>query len=159
MNRILIISSLFFAFAFLSCTHRPKSEEVVSVYATGEVSKRYTLVEGKKEGIMADYYIDGKLKSERFFENDIQVGKSTFYYPSGKVKEVHYHDQGQKHGGDTIFYESGTPQMVITFNHGLKDGFLRKWGEDGTLIFEAKYAMEKLVEVKGESLGRDSIQK
>ncbi len=158
MNRILIISSLFFAFAFLSCKKGPKSEEVVSVYATGEVSKRHTLIDGKKEGKMIDYYLDGKLKSERFFENDIQVGKSTFYYPSGKIKEVQYHDQGQIHGGDTIFYESGATQMVVTFNHGLKDGYVRKWGEDGTLIFEAKYAMEKLVEVKGEKLHPDTLQ-
>ncbi|MEO5907079.1 MAG: hypothetical protein ABIQ11_10155 [Saprospiraceae bacterium] len=158
MKRILILSGFVFVFAFLACKKGPESVEVVGNYATGEVSRRHTLVDGKKEGKMTDYYLDGSLKSERFFENDLQVGKSTFYYPSGKVQEVQYYDQGQKHGGDTIFYESGVPQFLVTFNHGLKDGYVRKWGEDGSLIYEAKYAMEKLVEVKGEPLHPDTLQ-
>lgn len=158
MHIVLCISGLFMMLSITSCTQEPKTVEVIGNYATGEVSRRHTLVNGKKEGQMTDYYLDGKLKSERLFDNDIQVGKSTFYYPNGKVQEVQYYEQGQKHGGDTIFYESGAPQMVITFNHGLKDGYLRKWGEDGTLIFEAKYAMEKLVEVKGEKLHPDTLQ-
>jgi antitoxin component YwqK of YwqJK toxin-antitoxin module len=158
LNKILGFSGLLIMLLFSSCKQKSKGEEVIGNYATGEVSRRHTLVDGKKEGKMVDYYLDGKLKSERFFKNDIQVDKSTFYYPSGKVQEVQYYDQGQKHGGDTIFYESGAPQMVVTFNHGQKDGYLRKWGEDGALIYEAKYAMEKLVEVNGESLGRDSIR-
>lgn len=158
MYKILGISGLFIILSIYSCKPESKKEEVIGNYVTGEVSRRHTLVDGKKEGKMTDYYPDGRLKSERFFENDIQVGKSTFYYPSGNVKEVQYYDEGQKHGGDTIFYESGAPQMIVTFNHGLKDGYVRTWNEEGVLIYEAKYAMEKLVEVKGESLGRDSIQ-
>lgn len=158
MNKILIIAILFLLSTVQSCQKGPEIEEVIGTYASGEISRRHTLVDGKKKGKMTDYYLDGKLKSERFFENDIQVGKSTFYYPSGKVQEVQYYDRGQKHGGDTIFYESGAPQMVVTFNHGQKDGYLRKWSENGTLIFEAKYAMEKLVEVKGEDLRHDTLR-
>ena len=59
-------------------------------------------VNGKKEGVMTEYYKDGKIKGDRLFKNDIQIGKSTFYYPSGKVKEVQYYEEGKITGGDTL---------------------------------------------------------
>lgn len=140
------------------CKREPEKIEVVQNYGTGEISRRYTKIDGKKEGLMIDYYPSGSLKGERMFENDIQVGKTTIYHKNGKIKEVQYYTDGKIHGGDTLFYDTGQPEMVLTFNKGLKDGYVRKWSQDGTLIYEAKYENEILVEVKGKPLVHDSIQ-
>jgi len=145
-----------FGFA-LSCKSEPKKTEVVMNYITGEVSRRYETINGKKEGLMRDFHQDGTLKAERFFENDMQVGKTTIYHKNGKIREVQYFKDGKLHGGDTTFYDDGKPEMVITFNTGNKDGYLRKWGPDGSLIYEAKYENEVLVEVKGQPIKKDSI--
>jgi len=142
----------------VSCKQEPKKVEVVKNYVTGEISRRYYVIDGKKEGLMTDYHPDGSLKAERFFENDTQVGKTTIYHKNGKVKEVQYYKEGKLHGGDTLFYDDGKPEMVITFNLGKKDGYIRKWAQDGSLIYEAKYSNEVLVEVKGETIRKDSIK-
>jgi antitoxin component YwqK of YwqJK toxin-antitoxin module len=157
----LIIICFFTSFIFVNsgCKRKPEKIEVVQNYGTGEISRRYTKIDGKKEGLMIDYYPNGKLKGERIFENDIQVGKTTIYHKNGRIKEVQYYTDGKIHGGDTLFYETGQPEMVINFNKGQKDGYLRKWAQDGSLIYEAKYQNEVLVEVKGEPLVRDTIQK
>jgi len=156
------LSILFFfaSFAIVNCAckREPEKIEVVQNYGTGEISRRYTKIDGKKEGKMIDYYPDGNLKGEKLFENDIQVGKTTIYYKTGEVKEVQYYVDGKRHGGDTLFYKTGQPEMVLTFNKGLKDGYVRKWAQDGSLIYEAKYENEVLVEVKGERLVQDTIQ-
>lgn len=137
-----------------------KKEEVIQHFPTGEISKRHTEMNKKKEGVMTDYYKDGKVKSERLFKNDMQIGKSTFYYPSGKIKEVQYYEEGKITGGDTLFYETGKPEFLRTYTKGILDGYLRKWAPDGTIIYEAKYSNDTLVEVKGEPIKRDStIQK
>lgn len=141
-----------------SCTQAPKPIEVVENYGTGETSRTYTTIDGKKEGMMVDYYPDGSLKGERMFKNDIQVGKTTLYHKSGGVREVQYYQNGKVHGGDTIFYEDGKPEMLVTFNEGVKDGYVRKWNKEGVMIYEAKYEMEKLVEVKGQPIQKDSIE-
>ena len=147
-----------FILLFTSCkSEDSKPTEIIMNYGTGAVSSRYTEINHKKEGKMTDYYPDGKLKAERIFEHDIQVGKTTLYYESGKIKEVQYYADGKIIGGDTVFYEDGKPQFLITFTKGLKDGYVRKWGEDGSLTYEAKYSNEKLVEVKGEAINPDSI--
>lgn len=159
LKKILWALSFLMVFGFLfSCKPEPKKVEVVKNYVTGEVSRRYHTINGKKEGVMTDFHPDGSLKAERFFENDVQVGKTTIYHKNGKIREVQYYKDGKIHGGDTTFYEDGKPEMVVTFNTGLKDGYVRKWGTDGTLIYEAKYSNETLVEVKGEAVSKDSIQ-
>ena len=137
------------AVIFPSCHNENKPQEILGHYENGTISRKHTLINGKKEGLMTEYYKDGNLKAEMHFENDIQVGKATFYYPSGKVEEVQYFDQGKLHGGDTVFYEDGTPKFVRTFHHGLKDGYLRKWDSTGVMIYEVKFSMDTLKEVEG----------
>jgi len=95
---------------------------------------------------------------ERLFENDEQVGKTTFYYPSGSVKEVQYYDHGKMNGGDTVFYDGGKLQFLRTWKNGVLDGYLRKWDENGVMNYEAKYANNRLVEVKGQSVDPDSLR-
>ncbi len=148
---VLIVMSV----AMHSCG--PKQEEIVQNYPSGEVSRRHTVIDGKKEGKMTEYYKDGKIKGERLFENDLQVGKSVFYYPSGKIKETQYFKDGKIYGGDTMFYESGKPEFVRNYTNGLRDGYLRRWSEEGILLYEARYEQDSLVEVKGQSLADDSL--
>lgn len=157
MNRMLK-SLLLISILTLTALGCKDKTEVVQNYGTGEISRRYNLIDGKKEGLMVDYYPDGSLKGERMFRNDTQVDKTIIYYKSGKVQEVQYYKDGKIHGGDTVFYEDGSPQFVLTFDTGIKDGYVRKWSPDGTLIYEAKYAHDTLVEVKGQVLNRDSTE-
>lgn len=98
---------------------------------------------------MTDYYNSGELMAERWFENDQQHGRTTIYYPGGALKEVQYFDKGLRQAGDTIWYEDGKIQFITAMKDNKKDGFLRKWDTSGNLVFEAKYMMDSLVEVKG----------
>ena len=100
MNSNLICLSVLGLFTFLilgssGCKRVPEKIEVVQNYGTGEISRRYTTIDGKKEGKMIDYYPNGKLKGERMFENDIQVGKTTLYHKNGRIKEVQYYADGK----------------------------------------------------------------
>jgi antitoxin component YwqK of YwqJK toxin-antitoxin module len=135
----------------------PKPVEIVQTYGTGAVSRRHTEINGKKEGKMTEYYKDGKVKGERLFENDVQVGKTVYYYPSGRIKEAQYYEEGKMHGGDTVFYENGKPQFLRTYNKGILDGYIRKWAQDGSLIYEARYANDTVVEVMGKAVHPDSL--
>jgi len=153
--RISSLSMLLFIFWFSIQSCGSKSEEIVQTYVSGEVRRTHTEINGKKEGKMTEYYKDGKVKAEMLFENDLQVGKSIMYYPSGKIQQVQYFDKGKLNGGDTTFYESGKPQFLRTFSNGKMDGYIRKWNEHDSIIYEARYAHDTLVEVKGQVLRPD----
>jgi antitoxin component YwqK of YwqJK toxin-antitoxin module len=151
-----ILISIFLCSAMItSCGS--KEVEIVQNYGTGEVSRKHTEINGKKQGKMIEYYKDGKIKGERLFKDDIQIDKSTFYYPSGKVQEVQYYEEGKMNGGDTVFYESGQPQFLRTYNKGVLDGYIRKWAQDGSIIYEAKYRNDTLIEVKGVPVHPDTL--
>lgn len=135
-------------------TDKSKPVEILQNYATGEPSRRYFEVNGKKEGTMTDYYPRGQIKATRLFKNDIQVGRTILYYKNGKIQESQYYSNGVKHGGDTIFHENGLPRLAIQFTEGKKNGYVRTWDMEGKLIFEAKYEMDSLKEVKGKAIQR-----
>ncbi|MBK6931348.1 MAG: hypothetical protein IPH12_10965 [Saprospirales bacterium] len=128
------------------------AKERVEKYGSGEISRRYQEINGKKQGKMTDFYPGGRLKAERWFENDQQAGRTVLYYPGGQIMEVQYYQNGKKEGGDTVFYESGQPQFVMWYAGEKKNGYLRKWSSDGALVFEARYANDSLVEVKGQRI-------
>lgn len=158
-NRITsIIITLAFGLQTACGPASPQTEERVERFETGAVSRRVNLVDGKREGKMTDYFPDGKLMAERWFKMGKQDGKTTVFYPGGAVKEVQYYQGGAQTGGDTIWYEDGRIQFAVQFKESKKNGYLRKWGPAGDLIFEAKYAMDTLVEVKGESISQESIK-
>ncbi len=141
--------------SILACESKPK--EVLQYYPSGELSRKHFEIKGKKEGQMTDYYKDGKVKSLRTFNNDVEVGQSVFFYPGGAVKERIYLADGKLNGGDTVFYESGQPQFMRNWNHGLMDGYVRKWDTLGVVTYEAKYANDQLIEVQGKSVHPDSL--
>lgn len=156
---LLLTLSVYCLIVFLpgGCKSGPdpdKPVEKIQYYGTGEVSRRFFEVNGKKEGEMKDFYPNGSLKAIRLFENDIQIGRTVIYYPGGQIKETQYYADGMKEGSDTVFYESGQPQLMLNFHEDKQHGYVRKWSPEGELIFEARYEMDSLVEVKGEAVRR-----
>lgn len=153
MIRLLSFAILLFLLHAVACeSSEPQSYERIERLESGAVTRRVQIVNGKKEGKMTDYYPDGKIKGERWFQNDLQTGRTVLYYPGGQIMEAQYFVDGKKQGGDTVWYENGRTQFATWFETGKKNGYLRKWSPEGELIFEARYAMDSLVEVKGERI-------
>jgi antitoxin component YwqK of YwqJK toxin-antitoxin module len=138
-------------------TPESRNYERIERLESGAITRRVQIVNGKKEGKMTDYYPDGRLKGERWFEHDRQTGRTVLYYPGGQVMETQFYVDGLKQGGDTVWYDNGRPQFTTWFEAGKKNGYLHKWSPDGQLIFECRYANDTLVEVKGEHISRESL--
>ena len=147
-NTILALLGFVLLLAIVACKNTKGPEERTLKHQDGSIRRRYTMVEGKIDGEMLDYYPQtGAVQSKRQFEKGVQVGRTELFYPDGKLKEVQYYQGGKKQRGDTIFYPNGKPQFLITFKNGKMDGPMRRWEEDGTLFFEAHYVQDSLKEV------------
>lgn len=127
-------------------------QEVKVHYESGELHKQYFVRNGKKEGEYLDYRRNGTIRSRLQFVNDLQSGKTIFYTEDGKIREVQYYIDGKREYGDTLFYPEGGIEFTTDFKNGLKHGYLRKWDKNGEIFFEAKYDMDKLIEVNGENV-------
>jgi len=142
-NQILLCIVLVWA----ACQASQK-EHLLYYKDSGAVLRRYYTVNDKIEGKMFEYHPDGTVKFERNFENGVENGPVSTYYPNGKVKEKQYIDHGKIQGSDTIWNADGRVQRVTNFRDGKVDGDLRTWNPDGSLLFEARYSMDSLLEMK-----------
>ncbi|MEI6411950.1 MAG: hypothetical protein WCR52_21340 [Bacteroidota bacterium] len=146
-------------FTFLAaCSDSKPKEKLIYYKDSNAVLRRYFTIKDQIDGLMQEYYQDGKVKMERNFKNGIQTGPSIAYYPDGKHKERQYFVNGVQEGGDTLFYPDGKPQFIVQFKGGKKDGALQKWTEDGVLFFEAIYQMDSLKSVKSQNPNLKNVE-
>lgn len=136
-----------------SCTNTTSQvEERIDKYPSGITSRTYKLINGKKEGLMTDYYPRGQLLSKRLFKNDLQHGVSNHFYESGAKKEVQYFVNGKREGGDTVWFESGKIRYIFNFKNDLREGPMKTFDENGKLVLEVIYEKDQPKTVNGEPL-------
>ncbi|MCO6484403.1 MAG: hypothetical protein J5I41_01370 [Saprospiraceae bacterium] len=121
-------------------------------FPSGALQSRWTEVDGRIEGVMEEFDMEGNRRVVRTFQNGRENGRTVFYNRQGGIEEVQYYREGIKEGGDTMFDASGRPRFVLSYKGGKKHGFLRKWSDDGSLLYEARFDMDTLVEVRGQKI-------
>jgi antitoxin component YwqK of YwqJK toxin-antitoxin module len=119
--------------------------EEYEYYNTGEPEKKFTLVEGKREGPCEWYFKDGRLKGVIQFANDLQDGKSEYYYPNGKLREVQYYQAGKQTGWDSIWYPNGQLFQVNHFVNGKLEGDQYHYDSTGQLKHHGLFQADTLV--------------
>lgn len=134
---------------FVACTDSMSTPQKRYIYfENGKIRREYEVINEKKEGVMVDFYPDGKKKSDRLFKNDIQIGKTTIYHPNGNIKEVQYYDSnGLREKGDTLWYENGTIEYIAQFSNNMKNGLITKFDSSQHAIYRAVFKNDTLVEV------------
>ncbi len=141
----LSISLIFFA----GCSELTSTPQKHYLYfENGKIRREYIVIKDKKEGMMTDFYPDGKKKSDRFFKNDTQIGQTTIYHLNGQIKEVQYYDNiGQREKGDTLWYENGNIEYIAQFSNNMKNGLMAKFDSNQHPIYKAIFKNDSLVKV------------
>jgi antitoxin component YwqK of YwqJK toxin-antitoxin module len=122
-----------------------ETKEVITKFPTGEVSRKYNLVSGRKEGIMTDFYKSGIKRAEKNFQNDLQHGKTEVWHENGRLKEVQYYEKGNQILGDTIYHENGKTYMIIPYEKNVKQGDFYMYDSTGVLMYKAKFEKGRLL--------------
>ena len=144
-NLILFVSLIF----FVACTDSMNTPQKRYLYfENGKIRREYAVIKDKKEGMMLDFYPDGKKKSERFFNNDLQIGRTAIYHFNGNMKEVqYYNNNGQREKGDTLWYENGHIEYIAQFDNNMKNGLITKFDSTQHTIYKAIFKNDSLVQV------------
>lgn len=96
----------------LKIVHFPNSEKVMQ-------SIEYK--NGMKNGYMKEFYRDGSLKANIFFENDTLNDTTLMYHPNGKLMKLHVYKDKLKHGCWKEFNKEGLLYSELFFKNGLLD--------------------------------------
>ncbi|HON79377.1 MAG TPA: hypothetical protein PK544_12855 [Spirochaetota bacterium] len=108
-------------------------------YKDQKVKKEVKYINGKKSGIMHEYYPDGKPKEMSEFDNDLHHGRSNTWWPNGKLKSKGYYRNGKKYGQWHYVHDNGQPHMIGNFKDDQRVGSWRFYSPESLLQKEGEY--------------------
>lgn len=103
---------------------------VTVFHPSGIPHLKYTLVEGKRDGVMQRWDEQGNLREETEYAKDNKHGKVVYYYPSGKKEIEGFFSMGKRTSVWRGWHEDGT----LKYRSEYRDGELKGWKnflEDG----------------------------
>lgn len=156
MNKLFFLCNL--CVILVACKQQEKQSNTQAqkqyiYFENGSIRREFTVIDGKREGLMIDFYPNGVKKMERMMRNDMQVGKTIIFFEDGqKIREVQYYDQnGNREKGDTLWYVNGKIEFIAQFANNKKNGTLEKYDSTGFLIYSASFKDDVLVKVLSEA--------
>lgn len=115
---------------------------IVSFYTNGSTYKSIPVFEGKRQGAMLTYFLDGKLKFLENFDNNKLEGVTKRWGIKEEYQlmaELNY-ENGRLHGVQKKWYASGELHKVLHLENGKENGMQRAYRKNGALYanYEAK---------------------
>jgi hypothetical protein len=110
-----------------------KKEGVWESYYNGELKRKGSYKDGKKNGYYLIYGKNGGLWEKISYKNDIQDGICEWYYDNGQLKRKDLFKDGKMNGISESYYEDGTLKEKGGHVNGKMDGYWEFYNEDGGL--------------------------
>ncbi|MGK5594152.1 MAG: 6-hydroxymethylpterin diphosphokinase MptE-like protein [Parachlamydiaceae bacterium] len=119
--------------------------------------------EGTLEGECLQFYPNGAIKSQQFYENNLLHGPSTFFsqegtllakswfcqgrrigttyrfFKSGQLAAIERWEEGLQNGKQEYFYQSGHIKTLLDYHEGLLNGKVELFYPDGQLKMAASF--------------------
>jgi antitoxin component YwqK of YwqJK toxin-antitoxin module len=90
-----------------------------------------TYKDGKTNGPMTDYFINGAKQMTGFLDEDYWTGQFNWYYENGQKSEEAIYNFGKINGKYTSWYSNGQKKEEVNYINGKKEGCDYKWDENG----------------------------
>ena len=149
---IVLLASLLWPLRVVTQIQSPlnvsKESEVDINNYTGIVSEQYanglpalwkTLIDGKTEGIMLEWYPNGNLRYRANWKNNMGNGKWEYFYPNGKLKSESFYVNDMAQGIYREYHENGKLKMDATYMNNQIDGVELKYDKSGVLLSRKRY--------------------
>lgn len=119
----------------------------------GKKVKELHYMNGKrKEGREYEYYQNGKILSEKNFDNGELKGICKEFYENGRLKKIYFYLRGQKNGEYKEFYENGDIKEKGKYILGNKDGVWEYHSKNGDIKEEIYYEGKKINYLKATAI-------
>jgi len=93
----------------------------------------------KLNGLMINYYPDGKVAEKIMYGNNLKHGECLKYYPDGTLTLRTNYENGKINGRFEAFYENGKPEMTGQYKDNLREGPWVIYRNDGSQRFATEY--------------------
>lgn len=98
-----------------------------------------------QDGIIKNYFPDGKVESEINFNNNIREGEAKFYHSNGNLKEERFYVNGRVEGLVRVYNENGMIKELINLENGKREGPSTLFDDEGNYLTDINYSNGKRV--------------
>lgn len=97
-------------------------------------------------GQAKEFYSNGSLKKEAYFEKGLPQGKVNIYDQNGRLISIEHYEKGLKNGQTVLynFVHNVLSEEILNYKNGLIHGKHQIFGLNGKLVFEEEYKDDKL---------------
>lgn len=116
----------------------------------GNLIKRFTVINGNREGEFYEVLDDTSYIVGRYLNNEENGKVKRYYLSNKKIISEHTFKNGTLHGERIFYYPSGKIQKKENYIEGNLSGNVTLWNEDGSLGAENHYLNGKLTGLQKE---------
>ncbi len=120
-NTIVICGILF----FISCSNTfdgKNGVKIVNFPGTDKICQTVDYKDGKKNGLLKEYFKNGNLKTVQHFKDDKNIDSALYYHPNGKLAVIQIRKNGKKEGCWIKYNEAGQLYSSMCFENNLLNG-------------------------------------
>src|SRR5690606_36029601 len=117
---------------FLSCTQKEKG-----YFDTGELFYIVEIKNGKKNGVLKEYYKNGNIRVISEYYDDKLHGTSVFYTEEGIKDQTVQYENGIISGESITYYKNGNVKSKIFYINNKREGEYHFFNEKGDTIIYA----------------------
>ncbi len=113
-------------------TKKIKNGLLKQYYSDGKIKSAVNFMDGKREGEAKNYYENGNIKLSMVYKNGKKDGKSLFYYENGELyRESNY--KNDELDGERLVYAKGKVKSRIVYKNGYPGLGLQEYLVNGKL--------------------------
>ncbi len=127
----------------------PYSGEAVAYHASGALRLQKKLVNGRTDGVLAEWYENGEKKVEEQWKDGKRHGACTYWYQNGQVEREEKFDMGSPVGVHVAYFENGQMKTKMPYVDGKPYGVWQYWAENGVKEKHEVYEDGVLVRTDG----------
>lgn len=120
-------------------TNCSSDEKEIEKYNNGNVKHEVNLKEGKRHGLMQEYYPEGSIKAVSTWKDGEVHGEVVHYYEGGQLKSKGYFFNGQPTDSFISYHPNGAIHKQVTYEKGKLVGEALFYNEDGSLYEKDVY--------------------
>lgn len=93
----------------------------------------------KRNGLLVNFYRDGKPAEKLWYKNDLKHGECLKYYPNGSLTLRTSYTNGRLNGKFEAFFDNGKPEMLGQYKDNLREGLWLIYTKEGNQRFKTEY--------------------
>lgn len=116
-----------------------KEDGVVKLYRVdGKLYLDGIYKDGKPDGVIKEYNEDGSVLASNEFNDGVLDGRSVIYGENNKIVKEWYYKAGKEVGVGKVFYDNGGIQLEVDFDKGVLKYFYENGKENSVAHFNDK---------------------